>query len=56
MFEATAIKGEVIELMNSASYDLRKWSSNVPEFISDLSHCEQPRNFDAQIKQFLEPT
>lgn len=47
--EAGALKTELIQLMHSAGYELRKWSTNEPCLLSDLpeDYCEQPRCFDA---------
>ncbi|RVE40681.1 hypothetical protein evm_014670 [Chilo suppressalis] len=46
---AQAMKTELIELMRSAGYELRKWSTNNPQLLKDLpeEHCEQPKQFDA---------
>ncbi|KAJ8735648.1 hypothetical protein PYW07_007268 [Mythimna separata] len=47
--EAEVLKTELIELMRSAGYELRKWSTNEPYLLRDLpeDHCDQPREFDA---------
>lgn len=46
--EAIEIRNELLALMQTAGYELRKWSSNDPRILKDLpeDHCELPRNFD----------
>ncbi|KAG7295038.1 hypothetical protein JYU34_022507 [Plutella xylostella] len=46
--EALSLRDELISLMKSAGYELRKWSSNVPELLQGLpaDHLETPRTFD----------
>lgn len=53
--QAQELKSELLELMNSAGYELRKWSSNQPELLSDLpgEHCELPHQFDQEDKSFI---
>lgn len=53
--EAQQLKLELIELMKSAGYELRKWSSNCKELLEDLpqDHWEQPRQFDNEDKSFI---
>ncbi|XP_063392620.1 uncharacterized protein LOC134678100 [Cydia fagiglandana] len=53
--EAQELKSELIELMRSAGYELRKWSSNRRELLQDLpqEHCEMPRQFDTDDKSFI---
>lgn len=53
--EAQELKKELIALMNSAGYELRKWSSNQKQLLEDLpgDHCEQPRQFDNEDKSFI---
>lgn len=53
--EAKELKNELIEVMGSAGYELRKWSSNNKELLQDLpgDHCEQPHQFDNEDKSFI---
>lgn len=46
--EARVLRDELISLMNTAGYELRKWSCNVPALLDDLpsDHMETPRPFD----------
>lgn len=46
--EAQALKTELVQLMRSAGYELRKWTTNDPRLLADLpeDHCEQPIQFD----------
>lgn len=55
MSEAQSLKSEIIQLMDSAGYELRKWSSNCKQLLEDLpgEHCEQPRQFDNEDKSFI---
>lgn len=52
---AQALKAELIELMRSAGYELRKWSSNSVNLLQDLpeDYCEQPLQFDQDDKSFI---
>lgn len=52
--EAQQLKSELTDLMKSAGYELRKWSSNCYELLQDLpeEHCEKPRPFDRRQIQF----
>lgn len=52
---AQELKSELIDLMQSAGYELRKWSSNSDQLLQDLpdDHCEQPRQFDNDDKSFI---
>ena len=53
--EAQQLKLELMALMHSAGYELRKWSSNSKELLQDLpgDHCEQPHQFDNDDKSFI---
>lgn len=53
--EAQTLKSELTDLMKSAGYELRKWSSNCHELLADLpeDHCEKPRPFDTEDKSFI---
>ncbi|KOB71256.1 Uncharacterized protein OBRU01_13815 [Operophtera brumata] len=46
--EAKELRNELVALMSSAGYELRKWSSNDPQLLRDLpsEHLETPRTFD----------
>lgn len=46
--DACALKDELVALMNTAGYELRKWSSNHPALLGDIpsEHLEAPRLFD----------
>lgn len=46
--EATDLRNELSALMNSAGYELRKWSSNDSRLLNGLppDHLETPRTFD----------
>lgn len=46
--EALTLKTELTELMHTAGYELRKWSSNVPELLEGLplDHLETLHTFD----------
>ncbi|RVE40748.1 hypothetical protein evm_014603 [Chilo suppressalis] len=47
--DAEVLMAELIQLMQSAGYELRKWSTNDLRLLKDLpdDHCEQPKQFDA---------
>lgn len=53
--ETQELKSELIQLMEGAGYELRKWSSNHEEILSDLpeDHCETPHQFDQDDKSFI---
>lgn len=50
--EAIEIRNELITMLQTAGYELRKWSSNDPRILHDLpkEHCEMPTNFDKDDK------
>lgn len=52
--EAREVKDELLALMNSAGYELRKWSSNVPALLDDLpsEHLETPRLFNEHTDEY----
>ncbi|XP_049874500.1 uncharacterized protein LOC126372695 [Pectinophora gossypiella] len=45
--EAIELKNELVKLLDCAKFELRKWSSNSPEFLSQLpsEHCQIPKPF-----------
>ncbi|XP_047995129.1 uncharacterized protein LOC125233240 isoform X8 [Leguminivora glycinivorella] len=53
--EAQQLKSELTDLMSSAGYELRKWSSNCRELLQDLpqEYCEIPHHFDAEDKSLI---
>ena len=48
--EAREIRDELINILGTAGYELRKWSSNEPSLLADLpdEHCEVPRSFKCE--------
>lgn len=53
--EAKALMQELIDLMRSAGYELRKWASNESSLLDDFpkDYCEVPRYFDNDNEGFI---
>lgn len=52
LVDARRLRDELMALMSTAGYELRKWSSNVPDVLDGLplDHRETPRSFDVNTE------